>query len=137
VSAGASCVQGIALWRTLDGDLGLMIPIGGLIGLPVVRYLLNLLTVQIACVLSRHRHPQPGHGYVIKGGWRYLENNCRPRKVPKFSRLRGNPHTRDRSRCGGDDHAQLGQRAIIYVDPDGNTTGCDNVFTRTTKFRRH
>ena len=33
----------------------------------------NLLRVRRAGVLSRHRHPAPVHGYVIKGEWRYLE----------------------------------------------------------------
>ena len=26
-------------------------------------------------VLSRHRHPQAVHGYVLKGRWRYLEHD--------------------------------------------------------------
>lgn len=25
--------------------------------------------------------------------------------------------------------------SLIYVDPDGNTTGCDNVFTRIERYR--
>ncbi len=35
----------------------------------------NLLRVRRSGVLSRHRHPAPVHGYVIKGTWRYLEHN--------------------------------------------------------------
>src|SRR5947207_13723593 len=35
----------------------------------------NLLRVRRAGVLSRHRHPAPVHGYVIKGSWRYLEHD--------------------------------------------------------------
>ena len=38
-------------------------------------YWVNLLKVQSAGVLSRHRHPQPVHGYVLKGRWRYLEHD--------------------------------------------------------------
>ena len=38
-------------------------------------YWMNLLRVRRAGVLSRHRHPQPVHGYVIKGRWRYLEHD--------------------------------------------------------------
>ena len=38
-------------------------------------YWVNLLKVRKAGVLSRHRHPQPVHGYVIKGKWRYLEHD--------------------------------------------------------------
>ncbi len=35
----------------------------------------NLLRVRKSGVLSRHRHPAPVHGYVIRGAWRYLEHN--------------------------------------------------------------
>src|SRR6185436_4430895 len=35
----------------------------------------NLLRVRRAGILSRHRHPAPVHGYVIKGSWRYLEHD--------------------------------------------------------------
>ena len=35
----------------------------------------NLLRVRRAGVLSRHRHPGPVHGYVIKGKWYYLEHD--------------------------------------------------------------
>ena len=30
----------------------------------------NLLRVRKAGILSRHRHPAPVHGYVIKGSWK-------------------------------------------------------------------
>lgn len=35
----------------------------------------NLLKVRRSGVLSRHRHPAPVHGYVIRGSWRYLEHD--------------------------------------------------------------
>ena len=38
-------------------------------------YWVNLLRVRKAGVLSRHRHPQPVHGFVLKGRWRYLEHD--------------------------------------------------------------
>ena len=38
-------------------------------------YWMNLLKVKKAGVLSRHRHPQPVHGFVLKGSWRYLEHD--------------------------------------------------------------
>ena len=38
-------------------------------------YWMNLLRVRRAGVLSRHRHSQPVHGYVLKGRWRYLEHD--------------------------------------------------------------
>src|SRR5262245_57363369 len=38
-------------------------------------YWMNLLRVRKAGVLSRHRHPGPVHGFVLKGSWRYLEHD--------------------------------------------------------------
>lgn len=35
----------------------------------------NLLRVRKSGVLSKHRHPGPVHGFVIKGEWRYLEHD--------------------------------------------------------------
>ena len=34
----------------------------------------EVLRVRRGGVLSRHRHPSPVHGYVLKGSWRYLEH---------------------------------------------------------------
>jgi len=69
-----------------------MITIGDLIGLPVVRYWVNLLKVQSAGVLSRHRHPQPVPGYVIKGTRRYLEHDWKTTEGPlMFTRHPGKP----------------------------------------------
>jgi quercetin dioxygenase-like cupin family protein len=34
----------------------------------------EVLRVRRGGVLSRHRHPTPVHGFVIKGQWRYLEH---------------------------------------------------------------
>ena len=38
-------------------------------------YWTNLLKVTSSGVLSRHRHPQPVHGWVLKGSWHYLEHD--------------------------------------------------------------
>jgi 2,4'-dihydroxyacetophenone dioxygenase len=35
----------------------------------------NLLRVRRAGILSRHHHPAPVHGFVLKGCWRYLEHD--------------------------------------------------------------
>ena len=52
----------------------------------------NLLRVRRAGILSRHRHPAPVHGYVIKGSWRYLERRWHDH-LRQFSR-------RAQTRCG-------------------------------------
>ena len=38
-------------------------------------YYVNLLRVRGAGLLSRHRHPGPVHGHVLKGKWSYLEHD--------------------------------------------------------------
>ena len=38
-------------------------------------YWMNLLKVTKSGVLSRHRHPNPVHGFVLKGRWHYLEHD--------------------------------------------------------------
>ena len=38
-------------------------------------YWVTLLKVKKSGVLSRHRHPQGVHGFVIKGRWEYLEHD--------------------------------------------------------------
>jgi hypothetical protein len=55
-------------------------------------YWQNLLRVRKSGVLSRHRHPQPVHGFVLKGSWRYLSTTGSPLKAPMFTRLRRDAH---------------------------------------------
>ncbi len=38
-------------------------------------YCVNLLRVRRSGVLTRHRHPAPVHGFVVRGSWRYLEHD--------------------------------------------------------------
>ena len=38
-------------------------------------YWVNLLRVRKAGILSRHRHPAPVHGLVLRGKWKYLEHD--------------------------------------------------------------
>ena len=38
-------------------------------------YWMNLLKVTKSGVLSRHRHPNAVHGFVLKGRWYYLEHD--------------------------------------------------------------
>lgn len=38
-------------------------------------YWVHLTKVKGGGFLSRHRHPAPVHGFVIKGTWRYLEHD--------------------------------------------------------------
>lgn len=101
-------------------------------------YWVNLLRVRRAGVLSRHRHPQPVHGYVLKGQWRYLEHDWIATEGSYVYEAPGETHT-----LVVDPHIEemitLFQvnGAMIYCDPDGNCTGFDDVFTRIEKCRKH
>lgn len=101
-------------------------------------YWMSVLRVRRAGVLSRHRHPQPVHGYVIKGSWRYLEHDWVASEGGYVYEAPGETHT-----LVVDPHVDemitLFQvnGTMIYVDLDGAVTGFDDVFTRIDKCRAH
>jgi len=101
-------------------------------------YWCNLLRVRKSGVLSRHRHPQPVHGLVLKGEWRYLEHDWIAREGGYVYEAPGETHTLV-VEPHVDEMITFFQvnGAMIYVDPDGTTTGFDDVFTRIAKCRRH
>ncbi len=51
----------------------------------------NLLRVRRAGILSRHRHPAPVHGFVLKGRWRYLEHDWVANTATMCSNRRARP----------------------------------------------
>lgn len=101
-------------------------------------YWVNLLRVRKSGVLSRHRHVQPVHGFVLKGEWRYLEHDWRATEGAYVYEPPGETHT-----LVVDPHVPemitLFQvnGAMVYVDPDGKVTGHDDVFTRLDRCRAH
>jgi hypothetical protein len=78
------------------------------------------------------------HGLVLKGEWRYLEHDWVAREGSYVYETPGETHT-----LVVDAHVEemitffQVNGAMIYVDPDGNTTGYDDVFTRIAKCRAH
>ncbi|MET0605710.1 MAG: 2,4'-dihydroxyacetophenone dioxygenase family protein [Beijerinckiaceae bacterium] len=101
-------------------------------------YWMNLLRVRRSGVLSRHRHPQPVHGLVLKGEWRYLEHDWTATEGAYVYEAPGETHT-----LVVDPHVEVMitffqvNGAMIYVDPDGKVVGYDDVFTRIEKCRAH
>ncbi len=101
-------------------------------------YWVNLLRVRKSGVLSRHRHVAPVHGLVLKGEWRYLEHDWKATEGAYVYEPPGETHT-----LVVDPHVEemitLFQvnGAMVYVDPDGNTTGVDDVFSRLDRCRAH
>ena len=53
----------------------------------------NLLRVRKSGVLSRHRHPAPVHGFVLRGRWHYLEHDWIAREGGYVFEPPGETHT--------------------------------------------
>src|SRR5580698_6678411 len=101
-------------------------------------YWMNLLRVRKSGVLSRHRHPQPVHGYVIKGRWRYLEHDWTAQEGGYVYEAPGETHTLVVDE-GVEEMITLFQfnGVMIYVDPDGGVLGYEDVFTKINLCRAH
>lgn len=98
----------------------------------------NLLKVRRAGVLSRHRHPAPVHGYVIKGSWRYLEHDWIAREGMYVFEPPGEVHTL----VVDDDVEEMITLfhvcgALIYYDEADNPCGHDDVHTKLEMCKRH
>src|SRR5437870_11458425 len=91
----------------------------------------NLLRVRRAGVLSRHRHPAPVHGYVIKGSWRYLEHDWVAHAGSYVYEPPGDIHTLvvDEGVAEMITFFNI-SGALIYVDEQGRPTSYDDVHTK-------
>jgi len=101
-------------------------------------YWMNLLKVRKAGVLSRHRHPQPVHGFVLKGRWRYLEHDWVATEGGYVYETPGETHTL----VVDEDVEEMitffqVNGCMIYVDPDGVQLGYEDVFTKIDLCRDH
>ena len=101
-------------------------------------YWVNLARVRGGGLLSRHRRPQPVHGFVAKGRWRYLERDWEAVEGTYVYEPAGDTHTLvvDEDVPEMITLFQVGG-ALIYVDPDGKVTGSDDVFSKIDLCRRH
>ncbi len=101
-------------------------------------YWMNMLRVRKAGILSRHRHPQPVHGFVLKGRWRYLEHEWEAREGSYVFEPPGETHTL----VVPDDVDEMityfqVNGVMLYVDPYGKTLGYEDVFTKIDMCRKH
>lgn len=101
-------------------------------------YWMNLLRVRKAGVLSRHRHPEPVHGWVLRGRWRYLEHDWVATEGTYVYEAPGETHTLvvDEDVEEMITYFQV-NGCMIYVDPDGNVLGYEDVFTKIDLCRAH
>jgi quercetin dioxygenase-like cupin family protein len=98
----------------------------------------NLLRVKKSGVLSRHRHPAPVHGYVIKGSWRYLEHDWIATEGSYVFEPPGETHTL----VVDEDVPEMItffniSGAMIYLDDQDRQIGYEDVHTKIEMCRRH
>lgn len=101
-------------------------------------YYVNLLRVQKAGVLSRHRHTGPVHAMVLKGRWQYLEHDWVAEEGSYAFEPAGETHTLVVPE-GVDEmitwfHVTGG---YTYVDPQGVAVGYEDVFTKLEAAQAH
>ena len=100
----------------------------------------NLLRVRKTGVLSRHIHPSWVTGYVIKGGWRYLEHDWVARTGAFVYEPPGEIHTLVVDEVVGADEMITMfniHGAMVYLDEQGQHTGYEDVFTKLEMCRKH
>lgn len=98
----------------------------------------HVLRVRRSGVLQRHRHSGMVQAYVLKGRWYYLEHDWVAEEGSYICEPPGETHTL----TVPDDCQEMltlftVQGSLMYVDPEGNATGYDDVFTRIEKYRAH
>lgn len=98
----------------------------------------NLLRVTRAGILSRHRHPAPVHGYVVKGSWRYLEHDWVATAGSYVFEPPGETHTLVVDE-GIEEMITFFNISgcMIYVDDQGRQTGFEDVHTKIEMCRKH
>lgn len=101
-------------------------------------YFVNLLRVRGSGILSRHRHAGPVHAVTLKGRWHYLEHDWWAEEGGYSFEPPGETHTLEVP-DGVEEMITLFHvtGAYIYVDPDGNAVGVEDVFTKLEAARKH
>jgi quercetin dioxygenase-like cupin family protein len=101
-------------------------------------YWVNLLRVRKSGVLSRHRHPNPVHGFVLKGSWRYLEHDWVATAGAYVFEPPGETHTLVVPDSVEEMITLFQVNGVMYyVDPWGKSLGYEDVFTKIDMCREH
>jgi hypothetical protein len=101
-------------------------------------YFVNILRVRRSGILSRHRHAGPVHATTLRGRWHYLEHDWWAEAGSYSFEPPGDIHTLEVP-DGVEEMVTLFHvtGAYIYVDPDGNPTGVEDVFSKLENARKH
>ena len=98
----------------------------------------NLLRVRKSGVLTKHLHPAPVHGYVIKGRWHYLEHDWVAETGSYVFEPPGEIHTL----TVPEDCAEMItffniSGCMVYLDKDNKQVGFEDVFTKIDMCKKH
>ena len=98
----------------------------------------HLIRVRKAGVVSRHRHPDPVHGLVLKGSWHYIEHDWIAKKGTYIFEPPSETHTLVVDE-GVEEMITFFHvtGSLHYVDEGGKAVGFDDVFTRIDLARTH
>jgi 2,4'-dihydroxyacetophenone dioxygenase len=101
-------------------------------------YYVNLLRVRKSGVLSRHRHSGPVHAFTVRGSWHYLEHDWVAEEGGYAFEPPGETHTL----IVPDEVDEMitlfhVTGGYVYVDPEGEAVGYEDVFTKLDAARRH
>ena len=101
-------------------------------------YFVTLLRVRRSGVLSRHQHAGPVHAITLRGRWHYLEHDWWAEQGGYSFEPPGDIHTLVVP-DGVEEMITMFHvtGAYIYVDPDGNPTGVEDVFSKLAAARKH
>ena len=102
-------------------------------------YYVNLLRVRGGGgVLSRHRHPGPVHGWVLKGRWRYLEHEWVAEEGSYVFEPPGETHTLVVP-DGVEEMITLFNVTgpLLYCDEDGKVVNAEDVFDKLALAKAH
>ena len=96
----------------------------------------NVMRTETEGVISRHRHPNPVHGYVIAGSWRYLEHDWSAGPGMYVYEPPGEIHSLVVDPEPGLTLFWI-SGCMIHIDEDGRQTGYTDVFSRIAEAERH
>lgn len=130
--------------NVLEHDERMWAPLGpGLWSRPLILnttqgYYAHMLRVRRSGLLQRHRHSGHVHAWVIRGKWHYLEHDWVAEEGSYVYEPPGETHTL----VVPDDCQDMVtlftvHGALIFVDPQGQALGYEDVFTRLEKYRAH
>lgn len=101
-------------------------------------YYVNLLRVQRAGILSRHRHTGPVHAFTLRGEWYYREHDWRAKAGDYVYEPPGETHTL----IVPDECAEMITLFRVsggynYLDEQDRIIGVEDVFTKLAAARAH